>query len=290
MGDAQLFLVPMIGGAGLSAEQASLTEAGFAALDLAVPDDFGRPGAGVQLLLGAGNSLALVTIAAVLPGPAASIALAEPGRLPSGTAVPHTIRATTDVFAAGQIEERTTQSGSVAVIAPHGGGIERQTDSQVEILARDTRLQVDTWVCRGMGAQQFRRLHIASDDLSEQSFPGLRALLDRAHRLAVSFHGFDTATSPRNDRALDVIVGGQLDLDERYDVAEMIRRTLPLDPAFEVFVATACSDPHAGLSPRNAVNRLSKHGGLQIEQSLRLRQHPEAPSLVAEAVIEALTG
>jgi hypothetical protein len=28
----------------------------------------------------------------------------------------------------------------------------------------------------------------------------------------VSFHGFDAATSPRNDRALDVIVGGQLDL------------------------------------------------------------------------------
>ena len=289
MGESQLGLVPTPSGVGLSAEQVLLTEAGFDALGLAVPDDFGRPGAGVQLLLSAGNSFALVTIAAVLPGGAVSVALADPDRL-SGVSVPDTVQATTNIFAAGHLEERTTQSGGIAVIAPHGGGIERQTDSQVDLLAGDTRLQVDTWVCRGKGAQQFRRLHITSDDLSEQSFPGFRALLDRAHRLAVSFHGFDQANSPRNDRALDVIVGGQLDLGKRYDVAELIRRKLPLDPAFEVLVATACSDPHAGLSPRNAVNRLSRYGGLQIEQSLRLRQHPEAPNLVAEAIIEALIG
>jgi len=138
MGEAQLLLVPMSGGGGLSAEQASLTEAGFAALGLAVPGDFGRPGAGVQLLLSADNSFALVTIAAVLSGGAASIALANPDRLRSGTSVPFPVQATTNIFAGGHLEEKTAQSGSVAVIAPHGGGIERQTDSQVEILAGDT--------------------------------------------------------------------------------------------------------------------------------------------------------
>jgi hypothetical protein len=171
----------MSGGGGLSAEQASLTGPGFEALGLAVPDDFGRPGAGVQLLLSADNSFALVTIAAVLSGSAAAIALANPDRLRSGASVPSIVQATTNVFAAGHLVETTTQSGSVAVIAPHGGGIERETDSQVEILAGDTRLQVDTWVCRGKGTQQFRRLHITSDDLSEQSFPGFRALLDRPY-------------------------------------------------------------------------------------------------------------
>jgi phage replication-related protein YjqB (UPF0714/DUF867 family) len=288
MGEAQLFLVPSSSGGRLSAEQASLSVAGYAALGLSVPDDFARPGAGVQLLLRVPDSFALVTIAAVHPGSDASIALADPDRLLSGASVPPTVQASTNVFAAGHLEEKTTQSGDVAVIAPHGGGIERQTDSQVEILADDTRLRVDTWVCRGKGTRQFRRLHITSDDLSELSFPGFRALLDRQHRLAVSFHGFDVATSPRDDTTLDVIVGGQLDLDKRYDVAELMRRRLPPDPAFEVFVATACSDPHAGLSPRNAVNRLSRYGGLQIEQSFRLREHPEAPRLVAEAVIDAL--
>jgi len=290
MGEAQLLVVPLPGGVGLSVEQASLSEASYEALGMAVPDDFGRPGAGIQLLLSAEDSLALVTIAAVHEGGAASIALADPDRLVSNGRLPPTLQATTNVFAGGHLEEEATQSGSVAVIAPHGGGIERETDSQVEILAGDTRLQVDTWVCRGKGTQQFRRLHITSDDLSEQSFPGFRALLDRPHQLAVSFHGFDAATSPRNDRALDVIVGGQLDLGRRYDVAELIRRKLPLDPTFEVFVATECGDPHAGLSPKNAVNRLSQYGGLQIEQSIRLREHPQAPSLVAEAVIDALIG
>ena len=231
MGEAQLVLVPLSSGVGLSSEQASLSEAGYDALSLAVPADFGRPGAGVQLLLSVENLFALVTIAAVHPGNVASVALADPDRLLSGASVPPMVQATTNVFAAGHLEEKTTQSGSVAVIAPHGGGIERETDSQVEILAGDTRLHVDTWVCRGKGAQQFRRLHITSDDLSEQSFPGFRALLDRAHRLAVSFHGFDVATSPRNDRALDVIVGGQLDLGRRYDMAELIRRKLPPGPA-----------------------------------------------------------
>lgn len=290
MGEAQLVVVPLSDGVELSAEQASLSEAGYDALGVAVPDDFGRPGAGIQLLLSAEDSFALVTIAAVHDGSAASIALADPDRLVSGAHVPPAVQATTDVFAGGHLQEEATGSGTVAVIAPHGGGIERQTNVQAGIVAADTRLQVDSWVCRGRGSQQFRRLHITSDDLSEQSFPGFRALLERPHGLAVSFHGFDVATAPRSNKALDVIVGGQLDVDKRYDVAELIGRRLPPDPAFEVFVATARSDPHSGLSPKNAVNRLSRYGGLQIEQSLRLRQHPEAPRLVAEAVIDALLG
>jgi phage replication-related protein YjqB (UPF0714/DUF867 family) len=290
MAEAQLLVVPLSGGVGLSAEQASLSEAGYDALGMAVPDDFGRPGAAIQLLLSVEDSFALVTIAAAHDGSAASIALADPDRLVSSGHLPLTVQATTNVLAGGHLEEEATQSGSVAVIAPHGGGIERQTDVQAGILAADPRLQVDTWVCRGKGTHEFRRLHITSDDLSEQSFPGFRALLERTHRLAVSFHGFGVATAPRSNEALDVIVGGQLDLNQRYDVAELIGRRLPSGPAFVVFVATACSDPHSGLSPKNAVNRLSRHGGLQIEQSLRLRQHAEAPLVVAEAVIDALSG
>ena len=78
MGEAQLLVVPLSGGVGLSAEQASLSEAGYDALGMAVPDDFGRPGAGIQVLLSAEDSFALVTIAAVHNGSAASIALADP--------------------------------------------------------------------------------------------------------------------------------------------------------------------------------------------------------------------
>jgi phage replication-related protein YjqB (UPF0714/DUF867 family) len=288
MDEAQLLLVPLSGGVELSVEQASLSEAGYDALGVTPPDDFGRPGAGIQLLLSVADSFALVTIAAVHDGTDASIALADPNRLVSSAPLPPMVQATTNVLAGGHIREEATGSGSVAVIAPHGGGIELQTNVQAGILAADPRLPADSWVCRGSGSQQFRRLHITSDDLSEQSFPGFRALLERPHQVAVSFHGFDVATAPRSNRSVDVIVGGQLDLGRRDDIAAHIRRALPPDPAFEVFVVTACSDPHAGLSPKNAVNRLCPGGGLQIEQSLRLRQHREAPRRVAEAVIDAL--
>jgi phage replication-related protein YjqB (UPF0714/DUF867 family) len=214
--------------------------------------------------------------------------MGDPDRLFAGAAPSATVSATTDVFAAGQLVETVTESGDVAVIAPHGSAIERHTDEQVAMLGADPRLEIDQWVCVGRGADQFRRLHITSDDISEHSFPGLYALLERTHRCAVSFHGFNRAIKPGTTIALDVIVGGQFDLDRRYDLADRIRHALPPEAEFEVFVTTSCGDPFSGLSPRNVVNRLAGSGGIQIEQSGRLRQFPYAPRLVAGAVAEAL--
>jgi phage replication-related protein YjqB (UPF0714/DUF867 family) len=291
MADAQVQVVEVPGAIQLSREQVCLSEGGFAALELTVPDDFGRPGARTQVLFNDGESYALFTVAAVLPGDGlgeASVAMGDPDRLFAGSAPSATVVAMTDVFAAEQLAETVTTSGDVAVIAPHGGAIERQTDDQAAMVAADPRLDVDLWVCLGRGADQFRRLHITSDDISEHSFPGFSTLLGREHRCAVSFHGFNRATKPGTATALDVIVGGQFDLDRRYDLADRIRHRLPPEAAFEVYVTTSCGDPLAGLSPRNAVNRLSRSRGIQIEQSGRLRRSPDAPRLVAEAVVEAL--
>ena len=187
-----------------------------------------------------------------------------------------------------QLTETVTVSGDVAVIAPHGGAIERRTAEQVALVAADGRLQLDSWVCAGRGQDQSPRLHITSDDISEQSFPGFRDLLEREHSMAVSFHGFGSATNPFTGEALDVIVGGQFDLDARDEIADRIRHKLPPDSDFKVFVTTQCSDPFSGLSPGNVVNRLAGPGGVQIEQSRRLRQSVRATRLVAEAIAEAL--
>ena len=293
MGEAQVHVVDVPGAIQLSREQVCLSEGGFAALELIVPDDFGRPGARTQILLSDGESHAIFTVAAVLPGVGhgeALVAMGDPDRLFAGAAPSETVDATTDVLAAEQLVETVTTSGDVAVIALHGGAIERHTDGQAALVAADPRLDVDLWVCVGRGTDQFRRLHITSDDISEHSFPGFRALLGREHRCAVSFHGFNRATKPGTTTALDVIVGGQFDLDRRYEIADRIRHTLRPEGAFEVYVATSCSDPLSGLSPRNAVNRLARSRGIQIEQSARLRRSPDAPQLVAGAVVEALLG
>jgi phage replication-related protein YjqB (UPF0714/DUF867 family) len=185
--------------------------------------------------------------------------------------------------------ETATTAGDVAVIAPHGGAIERHTDEQAATVAADPRLNVDLWVCEGRGTDQFRRLHITSDDLSEQSFAGLRALLAREHRCAVSFHGFSPVTKPGSTTALDLIVGRQFDVDGRYKIADRIRHALlPTEVGFEVYVTTSCTDPLSGLSPRNAVDRLAGSRGIQIEQSAWLRQLPDARGRVAQSIAEAL--
>jgi phage replication-related protein YjqB (UPF0714/DUF867 family) len=288
---AQLQVADVPGAIELSREQVCLSEGGFAMLGLVVPDDFTRPGARTQVLLTNAGSHALFTVAAVLPGSGpdqAAVAMGDPDRLFAGDAPSEMVVATTDVLAEEQLVEKVTTAGDVAVIAPHGGAIERDTDDQAALVAADPRLYVDLWVCVGKGTDQFRRLHITSDDLSEQSFPGFRILLEREHRCAVSFHGFNRATKPGTTTALDVIVGGQFDLDRRYEIADRIRHALPAEAAFEVYVTTACSDPFSGLSPLNAVNRLARAGGIQIEQSGRLRQLPYAPRLVADAVADAL--
>ncbi len=291
MGDAQLQLVEVPGAIELTREQVGISDGGFAALELAVPDDFARPGARPQVLLANADSHALCTVAALLPGFAsdeAVVAMGDPDRLFAGELPSATVHAATDVLAAEQLMETVATAGDFAVIAPHGGAIERPTDQQAAMVAADPRLDVDLWTCVGRGTDQFRRLHITSDDLSEQSFPGFRTLLEREHRCVVSFHGFNRATKPGTTTALDLIVGGQFDLDARYDLADRIRHALQPKAAFEVFVTTSCSDPFSGLSPRNAVNRLARARGIQIEQSARLRQYPEAPQLVAQAVVGAL--
>jgi phage replication-related protein YjqB (UPF0714/DUF867 family) len=290
MGEAQLHLGDVPGGIELSQEQVCLSAGAFAALGIPVPDDFSRPGARTQILLSNQDAHAVVTVAAVHPDGVHDVlvAMGDPDRLFAGAEPSSTVSATTDVLAAGQLVETVTTSGDVAVIAPHGGAIERQTDGQATMVAADPRLDVDLWVCMGRGFDQFRRLHITSDDLSEQSFPGFRTLLAREHRHAVSFHGFNRATRPGTATVVDVIVGGQFDVDRRYDIADRIRHALPPEEAFEVCVTTSCSESFSGLSPRNVVNRLASPGGIQIEQSTRLRQFPDGPRLVADAVAEAL--
>jgi phage replication-related protein YjqB (UPF0714/DUF867 family) len=287
---AQLRVVDAPGDIELAREQVALSEGGFAALELAVPADFTRPGARAQVLLSDGHSHAICTVAAVLPNPdPAMIAMGNPDRLFAGEVPSEFVTATTDVLAAGQLVETVTPAGDVAVIAPHGGAIERYTDDQAAMVAADARLNADLWVCAGRGTDQFRRLHITSDDLSEQSFPGLRALLARTHRCAVSFHGFNRATKPGTTTALDLIVGGQFDLDGRYEIADRIRHALLTTEAkFEVYVTTSCTDPLSGLSPRNVVNRLAGGGGIQVEQSGRLRECLDARRLVALSIAEAL--
>jgi phage replication-related protein YjqB (UPF0714/DUF867 family) len=195
---------------------------------------------------------------------------------------PSRVDVTADILGRCELVETTVlrSCADIAVIAPHGGSIERTTDAQADRVASDGRFRADSWVCRGPGGGAFRRWHITSDDLSEASFPGLRALLAGGHELAVSFHGFSDVPD------VDVIVGGLLDDDVRCRLREELERrlTLVLERPAVVLLATSTRDPHPGRAPDNVVNRLARRGGLQIEQGLAMRSTSGASEAVADVV------
>ena len=270
-------------------ERVALGIEAFARLDLPVPPDFGAPGSRRQILVDAGRGVVAYTVAAVAAGGSAKavqMSSAALGRLLLDEPPRSPVDVTADILGRCELVETAVlrSCANVAVIAPHGGSIERATGAQAERVASDGRFRVDSWICEGPGGGAFRRWHITSDDLSEGSFAGLRALLGTPHDVAVSFHGFSDIAGP------DVIVGGLLDDELRRRVRDELERRLTAvfgRPAI-VLLAMSGHDPHPGRAPDNVVNRLAALGGLQIEQGRVLRSTRDAPGVVADVVSDWL--
>jgi phage replication-related protein YjqB (UPF0714/DUF867 family) len=270
-------------------ERVALGAEAFALLGLPVPADFGAPGSRRQILVDAGDGVVAYTVAgADGSGDVVRMSDAALARLLLDGPPRSAVDVTADILGRCELVETTVlrSCANVAVIAPHGGSIERTTDAQAARVASDDRFRADSWICRGPGGGAFRRWHITSDDLSEGSFGGLRALLGIPHGLAVAFHGFSDIGD------VDVIVGGRLDADVRCGVRDELERrlTVLLGRPAVVLLAISTQDPHPGLAPDNVVNRLATLGGLQIEQGLALRTRPGAPEVVADVVRDELAG
>lgn len=267
-------------------ERVALGVDAFALLGLPVPPDFGVPGSRRQILVDAGGGVVAYTVAAADSGDAVRMGRAAMDRLLLQAPPPSPVGVSTDILSSCELLETAVlrSCADVAVIAPHGGSIEDETDEQADLVASDVRIRADSWVCRAPAGGAFRRWHITSDDLSEASFPGLRALLGVPHRFAVSFHGFGAVGD------LDVIVGGLVDGGVKCRVRDELERRLTavLQRPAKVLLATSSHDPHPGLLPDNVVNRLATRGGLQIEQASALRSVRRAARAVAEVVSDEL--
>ena len=286
MGSAFLNIVegPDIDDAG---EQVTFGAPSFVALGVPVPKDFTTAGSRRQILIDVGDGAVMFTVAAVNgTEPDVQLGSAALTRLLLQTRPAASAHVTTNVLSSGELVETTMlrPGAQVAIVAPHGGFIERATDTQARRVATDERLQANVWVCRGRAGDAFRRWHITSDDLSEQSFPGLEALLATRHDYAVSFHGFDAHDG------LDVIVGGRVDHTIKERVQQQLEPGLSslLRRPAAVLLATSTSDPFPGLARDNVVNRLTQAGGLQIEQAAVVRSTHTAPALIADIVIDVL--
>jgi hypothetical protein len=100
------------------------------------------------------------------------------------------------------VERVGAENGNfLLALAPHGGAIEANTDSQADYLASQFSGKSVSWSCRGWGASAgaFDRWHVRSEDMSFASYPELQKLSGRSFKFGVSFHGW------RNDY---ILVGG----------------------------------------------------------------------------------
>jgi len=185
------------------------------------------------------------------------------------TQVPHPTFSDVEAVENSEFVERLDDhwhQQQLVAIAPHGGGIERHTDEQAELLASVLGCdRASVWRCRGfkLGGGAFERWHITSTDIHESSFPLLKKISCRGFAYAIAFHGFSEA---------DVLVGGGAPLALKEEVADAVERALT-GSGIRVRVATA-SEHYDGDSADNIVNRLTAGGanGVQIEQSLEARE------------------
>lgn len=188
----------------------------------------------------------------------------------------------------------------VVYLAPHGR-IEKQTAEQVAHI-RGQRGSSAFWTVglHTTAGTIARHLHITSNDISPVSFPGLAPFMDDPMRYAVSFHGFDDDADHNRDDdgdgdstdddfpfGDDVLVGGRETLSFRHGVSEIINDALA-GTGFTARhdLAGPVYSKYSGDDLPNVVNRAAEgQRGLQLEQSLSLRDHATAAEGVADAVM-----
>jgi len=221
--------------------------------------------------------------------------MARSGRLRLGTAepfaaivdsvVPRPGIGDADAVRLHEFVERLSDDGThrgLIAVAPHGGDIERHTDTQAERVAeRLAEYGVSAWRCRGFappGGAADRLFHITSTEIHEASFPRLGSVISRGFSHAVAFHG------AVHD---DVLVGGGASFRLKAEIASALEIALS---GSRLRVRIAGPEDILGASPRNLVNRLSAsgRGGINLEQGNRARA--EYGLAIADAVAEVFAG
>jgi phage replication-related protein YjqB (UPF0714/DUF867 family) len=181
---------------------------------------------------------------------------------------------------ASELIERLTGRGhELAVLAPHGGDIEKHTDEQALRVQQVLKgKSVRCWRCMGWkkGGGASARWHITSAEISEHSFPQLGQLFSQRFTYAVAFHGWTE----------DFIgIGGNADDGLKTEVISSIRAAL-IAAGSTIKVRLAGAGKFSGNDPNNIVNRLTRSGkgGVQIEQSKAARDNHW--QIIADAVAQ----
>ena len=178
----------------------------------------------------------------------------------------------------GGLFERLIDDGThtgLLILAPHGGVLEPPTDLQaLRVLEKLRGRPASNWWCEGFhpegGKAAFDRWHITSTAILEDAFPLLARVARRQFTYAVSFHGMIEER---------VLIGGSGPTRLKTEIRNAIRHVLG-SVGITVDLAKV-GEVNGGRDPKNIVNRYTRSGGVQIEQSPEARKHWKA---IADAV------
>lgn len=201
---------------------------------------------------------------------------------------------------------RNVTDKRVALLIPHGGGIEINTSAQIQPFVDElAAIGVNVWESQGQFTEggTHPRWHVTAGDIHPDGFPGLARLLaepqfatGRSFQYAVAFHGFADKTDH------GIILGGRADRDTLCYVADAIQDEAGIrsgEIGFHIANAgvngqdirventrgyapnQATAEELEGRGEDNIVNRVSRAGtanvwgGIQLEQSSCLRRESD---------------
>lgn len=150
------------------------------------------------------------------------------------------------------------QDPKVAIIAPHGGGIEPGT---AELAVQIAGEQFSLYCFKGIKKSGNRNLHITSQNFDE---PQCLDLIKK-HERVVAIHGCDT----KGER---VLLGGR-DQELIAELAEAVRSI--------GIGAETSGHKYLGLSATNICNRGATNSGVQFELSMAFRRSSKTADFVA---------
>lgn len=159
---------------------------------------------------------------------------------------------------------------NLLIMSLHGGDIEFGTDDvPIRLYKKFQRenVPVSAWMCHGFNrsfkSDAFTNWHISKPCKSIQSYPGLNQVATRRFDYTVSIHmqGKDDSREDTDENEYYIGVGGRIDDEVRFDVAERLR-----DRTDKTVVTDLDEMQFAGQHELNSANYLSKDGSsLQLE-------------------------
>lgn len=172
----------------------------------------------------------------------------------------------------------------VLIIAPHGGGIETNTDDladELKIALEGAGRTVSTWYCRGYsitpGQTSYDKWHVTSVSINPVRFPMLNGIMSRDFAVVLGIHG--QGTSNRID------VGGNLAIDSTLDAI-----VTALDAETDLNDQTIAKTESSGLegqSARNIGNQLCPTSDHYVQ--LELGPEVRGSGTKRTAVVNAVT-